>query len=185
VTEIADHLHSHRSQQTVLLAVGPTHPETDYGWIKRGPSQYACAQTAVCDTCGFVEKPRRDQAHVLLMEGWLWNTGILVSPATSLMQLLCASVPDLAACFAIVRRFIGTDWEHAVVAEAYRAILSLDFSMAVLAHQPQRLSVLGGSVATGEVPYGAFVLAVRRSAEMQDFISVARHGGCAARMSLT
>lgn len=40
-----------------------------------------------------------------------------------------------------------------------------------------------GSVATDEVAYGVVVLGGRRSAEMQDFIGVARHRGCAARMS--
>jgi mannose-1-phosphate guanylyltransferase len=89
-----------------------------------------------------MEKPSREQARGLLADGWLWNTGILVCRATSLMQTMCAGLPELTACTMLLHRFIGMDWEHAVTAEIYRTMPSLDCSTAVLSRQTHHLAVL-------------------------------------------
>jgi mannose-1-phosphate guanylyltransferase len=137
-----DFLATDTNGHIVLLAADPTTPETDYGWIKRGVLRNRIRRQVFEGVAGFMEKPSREQACSLLAEGWLWNTGILVCRATSLMQVMCAGLPELTAGMMLLRRFIGTDWEHAVTAEIYRTVPSLNFSTAVLSRQTHRLAVL-------------------------------------------
>lgn len=132
--DAADHI--------VLLGAEPTSPEPDYGWIKRGVTRSRIGGQTFESVAGFVEKPSREQARSLLADGWLWNTGMLVSRASVLLQVMCAGLPELTAGSMLLRRFIGTDWEHAVTAEIYRTVPSLNFSTAVLSRQTHRLALL-------------------------------------------
>lgn len=126
----------------VLLAAEPTSPEPDYGWIKRGASRTRIGGQRFDSVASFKEKPSREQASALMADGWLWNTGMLVCRGSVLLQVMCAGLPELTACSMLLRRFIGTDWEHAVTAEIYRTVPSLNFSTAVLSRQTHRLTLL-------------------------------------------
>jgi mannose-1-phosphate guanylyltransferase len=135
-------LASDANDHIILLAAEPTAPEPDYGWIKRGVKQNRVGRQVFESVAGFMEKPSREQACSLFADGWLWNTGMHVGRATALLQVMCAGLPELTACTMLLRRFIGTDWEHAVTAELYRAVPALNFSSAVLSRQTHRLALL-------------------------------------------
>ena len=135
-------LAANANDHIVLLAAEPTAPEPDYGWIKRGVRRNRIGQQVFESVAGFMEKPSSEQALDLLADGWLWNTGMLVCRASALLQVMCAGLPELTACSMLLRRFIGTDWEHAVTAEIYRTVPSLNFSTAVLSRQTHHLALL-------------------------------------------
>ena len=135
-------LAANANDHIVLLAAEPTAPEPDYGWIKRGVRRNRIGQQVFESVAGFMEKPSCEQARGLLADGWLWNTGMLVCRASALLQVMCAGLPELTACSMLLRRFIGTDWEHAVTAEIYRTVPSLNFSTAVLSRQTHHLALL-------------------------------------------
>ncbi|MEX5214977.1 MAG: sugar phosphate nucleotidyltransferase [Nitrospiraceae bacterium] len=135
-------LASDANEHVILLAAEPTTPEPDYGWIKRGLKQTRVGRQVFESVAGFMEKPSREQACRLLEDGWLWNTGMLVGRAAVLLQVMCAGLPELTACTMLLRRFIGTDWEHAITTEIYRTVPSLNFSTAVLSRQTHRLALL-------------------------------------------
>ena len=82
--------------QLVTFGVLPSHPSTAYGYIQKAQSNsqggFAVAR--------FVEKPNTELALELLASGqYLWNAGIFLMKAQSLLQALEQHAPDiLASC---------------------------------------------------------------------------------------
>ena len=78
------------------IGVRPTRPETGFGYIQVG-ERIARAPEAF-DVADFVEKPDRDTAReYLARESYLWNTGIFVWQARTLLSELEQHTPELAA----------------------------------------------------------------------------------------
>jgi mannose-1-phosphate guanylyltransferase len=88
----------------VTLGVRPTRPETGYGYIRLGrpagrefPGLHRVAR--------FVEKPSRARAERYLARGgFLWNAGIFVWTARSILEEIERCAPRLARALAPVRR---------------------------------------------------------------------------------
>jgi mannose-1-phosphate guanylyltransferase len=76
-----------------LLGIAPDAPETGYGWILPGPAAGAGAARRVER---FVEKPERAAAHLLLDEGGLWNSFLMVAGVDGLLALAERRLPGLA-----------------------------------------------------------------------------------------
>jgi mannose-1-phosphate guanylyltransferase/mannose-1-phosphate guanylyltransferase/mannose-6-phosphate isomerase len=78
----------------VCLGAEPDRAETGYGWIRRGEPLGDGAWAAA----SFREKPDRPAAEAMLAEGgWLWNAGIFLFRAGTLLAALEALAPDLLA----------------------------------------------------------------------------------------
>jgi mannose-1-phosphate guanylyltransferase/mannose-6-phosphate isomerase len=82
--------------QLVTFGVLPSHPSTAYGYIQKAQ---ASAQGGF-SVARFVEKPNPELALELLASGqYLWNAGIFLMKAQSLLQALAQHAPDiLASC---------------------------------------------------------------------------------------
>jgi mannose-1-phosphate guanylyltransferase / mannose-6-phosphate isomerase len=83
-----------RAGRFVTFGMRPTGPETGYGYIERGdalrgaPGVYAVAR--------FVEKPDAETAARLVADGrHLWNSGMFVFTARTLLQELETHAPDV------------------------------------------------------------------------------------------
>ena len=79
----------------VTFGIVPTHPETDYGYIRAGKAQGACANVEQ-----FVEKPDLSTAEQYLGSGeYYWNSGMFMFKTSRYLEELKAHRPDiLAAC---------------------------------------------------------------------------------------
>lgn len=142
VAEAADYLTESRDNSLIVLAVEPTEAETDYGWIKPGFSANEHEYSSICPISRFIEKPPQELARALMENGWLWNTMVMVVRAQALWERVRELAPELAAYFSMVRRTIGTPWEHRVLEEVYCMMPSVNFSTAILSRRPDRLLVL-------------------------------------------
>lgn len=142
VSEAADFLTETNTDAHVLLAVDPTDPEPDYGWIEPGSAAMRDGRWAVQRINRFIEKPSCEQARKLTARGWLWNTMVLVARAKSLFRLIREVEPEMAAYFAMIQDAIGTHWEQEVVNDVYRMMPSVNFSSAILAKRPEQLLTL-------------------------------------------
>jgi mannose-1-phosphate guanylyltransferase/mannose-6-phosphate isomerase len=82
--------------RTVTFGVMPSFPSTAYGYIQKG----AAATGGGFDVARFVEKPPADKALEFLTSGqYLWNAGIFLVRAQTLLGALQAHAPDiLDAC---------------------------------------------------------------------------------------
>jgi mannose-1-phosphate guanylyltransferase/mannose-1-phosphate guanylyltransferase/mannose-6-phosphate isomerase len=84
-----------RLGQIVLFGIRPTHAETGFGYIEVGEfydsSSYKVA--------GFVEKPNRPAAEALFAGGrHLWNSGIFMFTARTILEELERYAPEVLAC---------------------------------------------------------------------------------------
>ncbi|MDM0045151.1 mannose-1-phosphate guanylyltransferase/mannose-6-phosphate isomerase [Variovorax dokdonensis] len=81
----------------VTFGVVPTFPSTAYGYIQPGP---ALPDDQGRQVARFIEKPPADVAQQLLLEGGhLWNAGIFLVQAKTLLEALRKYAPDiLEAC---------------------------------------------------------------------------------------
>src|SRR3954453_14059082 len=78
----------------VTFGIPPTHPATNYGYIRPGRKLNGGAALAVE---AFVEKPDADQAASYLKQDYLWNSGNFVFRADVLLEELGKFEPEIAA----------------------------------------------------------------------------------------
>ncbi len=77
------------------IGIEPTRAETGYGYIQVG-SRFS-AEPALYEVADFVEKPDRDTAEEYLIRGgYLWNSGIFIWRAATLLEELRRHTPELA-----------------------------------------------------------------------------------------
>lgn len=80
----------------VTFGVVPSFPSTAYGYIQQGEARPDGSHTVAC----FIEKPAADKAQALILQGnVLWNAGIFLCKAETLLKALQQHAPDiLASC---------------------------------------------------------------------------------------
>jgi mannose-1-phosphate guanylyltransferase/mannose-6-phosphate isomerase len=113
----------------VTLGVKPTRPDTGYGYIQVGPP--AVGYRGLHRVRRFVEKPDAARARRYLRRGdYLWNAGIFVWSARTILEEIEACAPDLfraLAPLASARRYTAARLEA-----AYRRAPSLPIDIAVM-----------------------------------------------------
>ena len=73
----------------VTFGIVPDHPETGYGYIRRGDDGRVDS---------FVEKPDLTTAEKYVADGnYFWNSGIFAFSATTLLDELCTFTPDIVS----------------------------------------------------------------------------------------
>ena len=76
----------------VTFGISPTFPSTAYGYILRG----SVRSDGAFNVDGFSEKPAQDKAEALLLSGSaLWNAGIFLCSAQTLLHALQQHAPDI------------------------------------------------------------------------------------------
>ncbi len=123
-----------------LLAVPPSRPETDYGWLE--PDEPLELGGAAWTVARFHEKPDGRTAEHLMRRGFLWNTMIMAARARTLWALGCRLRPDMMGLFEGVKQAIGTGREAWAVEEAYRRLPSVNLSRDILERSPESCALL-------------------------------------------
>lgn len=124
---------SQNPDQLVLFGVPPTSPATGFGYIEQGatiPNHTECYRVA-----SFREKPDRDTALRYLAAGtFLWNCGIFVWKAQTLLQALAQWQPALhAGLLRLAAVLNSTTWTSTLAVE-FPQFPSLSIDYAVLEH---------------------------------------------------
>ncbi|TXH99337.1 MAG: mannose-1-phosphate guanylyltransferase/mannose-6-phosphate isomerase [Pseudorhodobacter sp.] len=84
-----------RAGRIVTFGIQPDRPETGYGWLELSTAPVA-GQTQPLTR--FVEKPDAARAEAMLSAGnFLWNAGIFLFSAETLLSAFAAHAPDLIA----------------------------------------------------------------------------------------
>ena len=130
----------------VTLGLEPSYPETGYGYIHAGEPIPGASEGDIQarEVIAFVEKPDRPTAERFLAEGgYLWNSGMLVARAATVLAELeaagaRAATADSAASGDIARTArevaaLGTDaWTSASARERFETLPSVPFDRAAL-----------------------------------------------------
>ncbi len=113
-----------RADALVTFGVVPDSPATGFGYLElgqplSGPPQTDPAQAGSAPTAGprvvsrFREKPDRARAEALVAEGALWNSGMFVWQAATLLRAVAQFSPATAAVVAQVAAGDPSGWEGA------------------------------------------------------------------------
>lgn len=115
--------------EMVLLGVQPEGPETGYGWIVPRSG----GNGRLRPVASFREKPDAATAAVLLKQGALLNSFILIADGRFLLDLFQTALPQLWRAFSpMLDGNRGRTWIEQDLVHLYRSIPTLDFSKDLL-----------------------------------------------------
>ena len=90
----------------MTMGITPNYPETGYGYIKFDQSQ---KDGSAFKVERFVEKPDLETAKKYLSDGgYLWNSGMFVWKASTVLSSIKAFMPDLSAGLEKIQAAVGT-----------------------------------------------------------------------------
>jgi mannose-1-phosphate guanylyltransferase len=120
----------------VLLGITPESPDADYGWIVAAAPHGRCVHTLLT----FVEKPTREVAARLMAHGALWNSFVMVSSGSALLQFYEDAQPMLLEAY--TRGFATSHGDPNAAARVYPTLPDRDFVHDLVEREPHRLRVL-------------------------------------------
>jgi mannose-1-phosphate guanylyltransferase len=132
-----------RPRSLVTLGVTPTSPATGFGYVQRGP---ATEVAGVAEAASFREKPDRVTAEEYLATGqYLWNSGMFVWRAETVLEALAEHLPATAAGLRRVVAAAPGPHRDAVLGEVYPDLQKISVDYALLepaAAEPGRVLVV-------------------------------------------
>ena len=149
----ADHdqhaLESASSDRIATIGIVPTRPDTGYGYIEVDAN--ASKQT-ISPVVQFREKPNLETAQHFLSSGnFLWNSGIFVWKASTVLDALERFQPNLYNLFADKSGVYNTGDEQAFVNRAFHACEDISIDYAVMEHADNIDVVRGCKVWNGKL----------------------------------
>jgi len=145
-----------RQNRLITLGIHPDYPETGYGYIMKGKAMSGPKAATTYQVKRFTEKPSEAVARKLIRQGSLWNSGIFIWKAATLLQLLQRYQPKIGARLtAIAQASNGKSLANphprlrAVIAREYKKMPSLSIDYAVL-----EKAGADGQVLTVEADFG-------------------------------
>jgi mannose-1-phosphate guanylyltransferase len=115
----------------VLLGVEPREPDPEYGYMVPGAtiddSELGARRVEL-----FVKKPSAERVQKILGSGALWNTLVVVSACSTLLNAIETTLPELYGSFQPILEAVGTPNESDVVERVYRELQPINFSRGVL-----------------------------------------------------
>jgi len=120
----------------VTIGINPTYPETGYGYIQFSDehTQYSEFQSkGVYRVKTFAEKPNLETAEKFMQSGdFLWNSGMFVWKAASIIREIEAHLPDLSEELRKIQYTIGTAHYDDTLSTAYGMIRSISIDYGVM-----------------------------------------------------
>lgn len=117
-----------KTDRLVTIGIKPTFPSTGYGYIKRKEA----GENGWTPVEEFVEKPGLETARAYLEDGsYLWNSGMFVWRASTILRKLEALLPDIYACLQELGEAFGSPGEKEALERIYPAIpkISIDYGI--------------------------------------------------------
>ncbi|HWH79559.1 MAG TPA: mannose-1-phosphate guanylyltransferase, partial [Candidatus Binatus sp.] len=128
-----------RQNQLITIGIRPDYPETGYGYIMKGKRANGKAKSRAFQVKKFSEKPTLSIAKQLLRQGSLWNSGIFVWKAATLLALLNRYQPEIGARLTAIKqaakgKSLGkpNPQLRAVIAREYKKMPNISIDYAVL-----------------------------------------------------
>ena len=128
-----------RHNNLVTIGIHPGYPETGYGYIVKGKSLGSTSGIPVYEVKRFAEKPTLALAQRLIRKGSLWNSGMFVWKASTLLELLRRYQPEISTGLeAIHKAMNGHSLANAnpklrsIIAREYKKMPSISIDYAVL-----------------------------------------------------
>ncbi len=128
----------------VTIGVVPNRPETGYGYIQYANTIGSHKGIAVFQVHTFHEKPNREKAQALLQQGnVLWNSGMFVWKASTILEEIRTFLPDIYHHLLPVQDYLGTPDADKVLEQAYAAIEGISIDYGVMEKSKRVVTVRG------------------------------------------
>ena len=145
-----------RQDQLITIGIRPDYPEIGYGYIMKGKPNARKTESGIFQVKKFAEKPTLTVAKQLMRHGSLWNSGIFVWKAATLLELLNRYQPEIGARLTAIRqaaagKSLGNPNPklRAVIAREYKKMPNISIDYAVL-----EKAGADGKVLTVEADFG-------------------------------
>lgn len=125
----------------VTFSIVPTHPETGYGYIRRGKPLDGA--DGLFEVAAFVEKPDRAKAEQFLATGeYTWNSGMFLFSAKHYLSELETHAPEIYAAVkeAVAGRSVDQDFVR-LAAEPFGKAPSISIDYAVMERTQRAVTV--------------------------------------------
>lgn len=151
----------------VTVGIKPTRPETGYGYIRVGEPIVGDARKVAA----FVEKPNVDTARNYLSSGnYLWNGGIFVFRADSMLEAIGKHMPEMTAGFSKIRAAIGKRTYAKVLAKEFPRLPSQSIDYGVM-EKASNIAVIPGDFGWSDLGSFAAIPEVREADEKGNVVS--------------
>jgi len=130
----------------VTIGIEPTHPATGYGYIQFDPEdQKHPDELTALFVKTFAEKPNLETAERFLDSGdFLWNSGMFIWRADSILQSVEKHIPDVYEAFEAFENEIPADEEPDCILSAFRNSPSISIDYGVM-ERADKVYVVPGS----------------------------------------
>jgi mannose-1-phosphate guanylyltransferase len=133
----------------VTVGITPTHPETGYGYIERGP---ALGRGQAYRVNRFVEKPDLETARTYLAgQNYLWNAGIFLFRPSTMLRQIDTHLPRTGEALHRILEAVDTNRYLSTVEEAYRDMESISIDYGVMEKTDEPVYVIKGDFAWSDV----------------------------------
>ncbi len=133
----------------VTIGIQPTHPATGYGYIQFDRSGNESGEAYRVRT--FAEKPNEATAERFLDSGdFLWNSGIFVWRADSILSNMQTHLPDIWAAFEEASEHLGTDQESQAIRVAYQKSARISIDIGIM-ERASNVHVVPGSFGWSDI----------------------------------
>jgi len=123
--------HARKSDVLVTIGIPPTHPNTGYGYIKRGEGLSGRAYRVD----RFYEKPNSQRAQKYLDQGgYSWNSGMFVWRASVILEAFREHLPEVYAGLLEIREILESKGPVDRIAEIFKQFESISIDFGILEH---------------------------------------------------
>jgi mannose-1-phosphate guanylyltransferase len=122
-------------EAAVTIGIKPAYPESGYGYIIKGGPLGKSDGVKAYRVRGFTEKPSPRRAAALIRGGALWNSGIFVWKAATILELIRRYSPEISHRLERIRDAWSTARRSAIettILREYRRMPSISVDYAVL-----------------------------------------------------
>ena len=137
-----------KTDALITIGIHPTYPSTGYGYIRH---EEQSAPDGYYEVKQFVEKPGLKKAKEYLLSGeYLWNSGMFVWKASTILQYFKSLLPDIYSCLEQIGVAMGTDKEREVIEQIYPVIPKISIDYGIM-EQADKVLVLEGDFGWSDV----------------------------------
>ena len=127
----------------VTIGIGPTRPETGYGYIEKEEDALP-GNASVFKVRRFVEKPDSDKAMEYLQSGrFFWNSGIFIFKAGLILGKIEKYLPELYRGLAAIEMHLGTEDEQNVMERIFPSLPAISIDYGIMEKEQDILVVRG------------------------------------------
>ncbi|HYV35483.1 MAG TPA: mannose-1-phosphate guanylyltransferase [Gemmataceae bacterium] len=139
---VAEQMAEEHPTALVTFGITPTFPATGYGYIQRAAEAAHRQGIAVYRVAAFREKPSVELAERFVASGdYLWNSGIFVWKAATILAALQLGRPELHAAVQRIAAAWGTPEGQRIFQREYEAVEKISIDYAVMESAKEVLMV--------------------------------------------